>query len=130
MSEVVLDSSAVLAHIFDEPGADVVEAALPGALLCSVNLAEVVSKLHDRGLTDDEIKAALQTVDFEVVDFDRKLAVISGELRKETRHLGLSLGDRACLAVARQRSIVAFTTDAAWARAPAVKVRLLRRASA
>ena len=130
MSEVVLDSSAVLAHIFDEPGAIFVEEVLPGALLCSVNLAEVVAKLHDRGFSDDEIKCALETVDFDVVDFDRELALISGELRGETRHLGLSLGDRACLAVARQRDIVAFTTDAAWARAPAVKVRLLRDASA
>ena len=130
MSEVVLDSSAVLAHIFEEPGANLVEEVLPGALLCSVNLAEVVAKLRDRGLTDDEIKTALETVDFEVVDFDRELAVICGELRGETRHLGLSLGDRACLAVARQRDIVAFTMDAAWARAPSVKVRLLRGASA
>ncbi len=130
MSEVVLDSSAVLAHIFEETGADLVEEVLPGALLCSVNLAEVVAKLKDRGLSAAEIKTALETVDFEVVDFDRELAVICGQLRGETRHLGLSLGDRACLAVARQRDIVAFTTDSAWARTPDVKVRLLRGASA
>jgi ribonuclease VapC len=130
VSEVVLDSSAVLAHIFGEAGADLVEEVLPGALLCSVNLAEVVAKLYDRGLTNEEVKLALETVDFEVVDFDRELATISGELRVETRRLGLSLGDRACLALARQRDIVAFTTDAAWARAPAVKVRLLRGAPA
>jgi PIN domain nuclease of toxin-antitoxin system len=114
--------------MFGEAGADFVEDVLPGALLCSVNLAEVVTKLHDRGLSDDEVKIALETVDCEVVDFDRELATICGDLRKETRSLGLSLGDRACLAVARQRDIVAITTDAAWARAPAVKVKLLRGA--
>lgn len=125
MSEVVLDGSAVRAPIVEESGANLVEEALPGALLCSVNPAEVVAKLHDRGSSGAEITTALETV-----DFDRELAVICGELRAETRHLGLSLGDRARLAVARHRDIVAFTTDAAWARAPAVKVRLLRGASA
>jgi PIN domain nuclease of toxin-antitoxin system len=106
-----------------------VEDALPGALLCSVDLAEVVAKSEGRGLSGAEIEIALETVASEVVDFDRELAAICGNLRGETRKLGLSLGDRACLAVARQRDIVASTADAAWARAPDVKVRLLRGVS-
>ena len=126
MSEVVLDSSAVLAHIYGEPGAHVVEEFLPGALLCSVNLAEVVTKLRDRGMSEPEIKFALDTVDFHVVVFDEELALLCGELRTETRALGLSLGDRACLAVARRAGVIALTADAAWTKASGVRVRLIR----
>ncbi len=126
MSEFVLDSSAVLAYILDKRGADIVHEALPGAWLSSVNLAEVVGKLRERGMPLAEIERALAPVDFELVDFGAELAMICGDMRVLTRPLGLSLGDRACLALARQRDATALTTDEAWAKVPGAKVRLLR----
>jgi ribonuclease VapC len=119
-----------LAYLLEESGAAVVENALPGALLCAVNLAEVVSKLRERGMTRNEVEAALAPVGFEVVEFGAELAMICGDLRIETRQHGLSLGDRACLALARHRGCDVLTTDAAWARLTDMRVRLLRGASA
>ncbi len=129
MSDVVLDSSALLAYMLEEPGADVVEGVLPGALLCAVNLAEVVGKLRERGMTLDEVDAAIAPVGFEVVEFDEQLAMLCGDLRIETRAYGLSLGDRACLALARHRGFEALTTDVAWGRVADIRVRLLRGAN-
>lgn len=130
MSDAVLDSSAVLAYILNEPGAEIVEDVLPGALLCTVNLAEVVSKLRERGMPRDEVDIVMAAVGFELVDFGEELAMICGELRMITRAHGLSLGDRACLALARQRGLAAFTADAAWTRLPDFRVRLVRGAKA
>jgi PIN domain nuclease of toxin-antitoxin system len=112
--------------VLGEPGAEIVEAALSGALLCSVNLAEVVSKLREWGMTLAQAGTAVSDLGIEVVEFDETLALMCGDLRVETRKLGLSLGDRACLALARQRGCVALTADVAWARVTDPPVRLLR----
>ena len=69
MSEAVLDSSALLALLWNEPGADYVAAALPGALLSSVNLAEVVTKLCERGSSGSEGRELVESLGV-VVDFD------------------------------------------------------------
>lgn len=114
---VLLDSSAVLAVLFDEPGADRVEEVLPLAAISAVNLAEVVAKLHDRGVSEDDIAATLRDLDLSVVPFDEAIAVQSGRLRPLTRGLGMSLGDRACLATAQQGQFRVLTADRAWAGA-------------
>ena len=116
--------------MLEEPGADIVENALPGALLSAVNLAEIVGKLRERGMRLEEVDAALAPVGFEVVEFDAELAKICGDLRIETRGYGLSLGDRACLALARHRGCEALTADVAWAQLANMRVRLLRGANA
>ena len=113
MSDVVLDASAVLALLQDEPGSDRVLESLPGALICSVNLSEVVAKLTELGMPEPDIRLAL-SLGLEVVAFDEALAYSAGALRPVTRSAGLSLGDRACLALARSRSLPALTTDRAW----------------
>lgn len=114
-SVYVLDASAVLAAFFDEPGADVVAERMDGALLCSVNYSEVVSKLVDRGTPAQQIAEIMEQLDVEVVLADRELAMRAGLLRAETRGMGLSLGDRYCLALAASRNAVAVTADRAWA---------------
>lgn len=127
MSNAVLDSSAVLALLLAEPGSEQVRAALPGALLSTVNLAEVVSKLNERGMPADETRAAVEATGVEWVDFTADQACAAGALRGETRAAGLSLGDRACLALARLRSLPAITADAAWGRLPGFDVVVIRR---
>lgn len=111
----VLDASAVLAAFFDEPGAEAVADKMGGALLCSVNYSEVISKLVDRGTPAEQIVEIMAQLDVEVVPADRELAMRAGLLRAETRGKGLSLGDRYCLALAASSNAVAVTADRAWA---------------
>ena len=114
VSDAVLDSSAVLALLLAEPGSERVTAALPGALLSTVNLAEVVAKLCECGMPAPEARAAVEATGVELVDFGPDQACLCGELRNATRSAGLSLGDRACLALARLRDLPAITADSAW----------------
>lgn len=115
MSDVfVLDSSAVICLIDEEPGAEIVDRLLSKSLISAVNVAEVVSKLQERGGSDKMIDDTLAEFEFETIDFDLDQAKRSGKLRNITRFKGLSLGDRACLALAASRNAIAVTTDKAW----------------
>jgi ribonuclease VapC len=112
-----LDASAVLAVLNDEPGAEQVrEAMVQGAFVSAVNLSEVVAKLTERRFSNSAIEAALAQLEFEVVPFDERQAHIAGFLRRDTREQGLSLGDRACLALAATEGIPALTAERNWAR--------------
>ena len=126
----VLDASALLAALNDEPGADTVVAAVEGEeppLMSAVNLAEVVSRLAEHGLSEEEILEVLAQVPVTVIPFDREWAMRVGLLRPRTKQLGLSLGDRACLALGASLERPVLTTDRAWARADiGVDIRLIR----
>lgn len=111
---VVLDASAVLALMDAEPGEDAVAAVLPGALLSAVNLAEVVSKLAERGMPAARAHADALALGIEVVALDGDLALDAGALRPLTRAACLSLGDRCCLALARSRHAAVLTTETRW----------------
>jgi ribonuclease VapC len=113
---VVLDASALLAVLRAEPGADRVEPRLEGAGIGAVNLSEVVAKLDQDGVPEPEIHRAIGRLDLDVHAFDAKQAYAAGVLRRKTRALGLSFGDRACLSLAQRLGAVALTADRAWAR--------------
>jgi ribonuclease VapC len=127
MPDVVLDASVVLAAVFREEGHEVV-LTLPGTpLVSTVNLAEVRARLSDQGVDRDTIDSTLDLVNMRPVDFDPEQAALSADLRNVTRSVGLSLGDRACLALAMQRGAVAYTADRAWASVELpVAVKLVR----
>lgn len=110
----VLDASALLCLLFGEPGADRVELRLTGALVSAVNYHEVLAKLTDCGVDATEAQSMLAELDIEIVSVDRDQADTGGKLRPETRDVGLSLGDRSCLALALRRQAVAVTADRAW----------------
>ncbi len=114
MAVTVLDASALMALLLDEPGAAEVEAVLGGALISAVNLSEVAGKLAERNMPGAEIRLALDAVGAEAVAFDATQAYEAGALRPATRAAGLSLGDRACLALGRTRGARVLTADAAW----------------
>lgn len=116
MSDYVLDASAVLAVIQEEPGSEQIEAHLKTGCIGTVNLAEVVTKLQERGMTDAHIGEALSILDLDIRPFDAPTAIATGKLRAATRSAGLSLGDRACLALAASLGATALTTDRAWER--------------
>ena len=115
MSEIVLDASALMAVLREEPGAAAVEAMLDHAAISAVNLSEVQAKLVERGTAADLAWSSLVELDLDVVPFDAAQARVAGDLRTLTRARGLSLGDRACLALARALGLPAMTADRAWA---------------
>lgn len=112
---VVLDASALLAWTWDEPGAERVDAVIGGGRVSAVNWAEVLSRLIERGLTDEEARRSRSRFPVTVVPFDAAQALAAGLLRRSTRSAGLSLGDRACLALAQAEGLPAVTADRAWA---------------
>ncbi|MDE2904346.1 MAG: type II toxin-antitoxin system VapC family toxin [Chloroflexota bacterium] len=127
MSRAVLDASAMLALFRGERGADVVAGYRGDAVASAVNIAEVASRLSDEGLNPTEWHYALAMLELEVVAFDESQAFQSGQLRRSTRHRGLSLGDRACLQLAAIRGLPAVTADRAWVGlAVGVEVRVIR----
>jgi PIN domain nuclease of toxin-antitoxin system len=115
ISSAVLDASAVLAVLFDEPGAGEVRALLVNARVSAVNYSEVIAKALDRGEALLASLRRLAAMGFAVVSHDEGLARRAGELRLVTRKLGLSIGDRACLALAEREGLSVLTTDRAWA---------------
>jgi ribonuclease VapC len=113
----VLDASALLALALREPGAEIVSAALDqGAVISSVNLAEVVARLVREGWSDAAIGTSLRALSFEVEDFNSSVAWRAGLLYRLTRPFGLSLGDRACLALALELGKPALTAERSWAQ--------------
>ena len=127
MAELVIDSSAVLAWLNLETGAETVGSVLSVSLVSSVNLAEIMTKLVGSGHTDADATELVLRSDYDVIGFDQALALRAGALRRQTRHLGLSLGDRACLALAEREGLPVLTADRAWASLDiGVEIRLIR----
>ncbi|WP_324668090.1 type II toxin-antitoxin system VapC family toxin [Geochorda subterranea] len=116
MSRWILDASALLVMLHREPGSSMVEDALAeDAAIAAVNLSEVVAKLSDAGVPEPAIREALSAMPLTVVPFDEDLAYRAGLLRRLTRAAGLSLGDRACIALAQRTGAPVLTADRAWA---------------
>lgn len=125
----VLDASAVLALIYREPGHDYVANILSSAVVSTVNWAEVVAKLAQRGHPNPAAAAeGVRSLGVQVLPFIPADALRAGLLWPKTRGAGLSLGDRACLAVAAGiPEGVAVTSDRAWAELDVgVEVQLIR----
>jgi len=115
MNRIVLDASALLALLNREPGADkLTPQLLSSAASSTVNLAEVQSKLVSRGLDPAEAWEAALSPIRDSVDFSAEHARTAGNLVAQTRGLGLSLGDRACLALGLALKAPVYTADKSW----------------
>jgi ribonuclease VapC len=112
---VVLDASAFLAQLFQEPGHEQVDEMLATACISTVNLAEVLTRLVRDGIDLGEVIADVELSGLRVVPFDDVQAALAARLWPEVRRAGLSLGDRACLALAIDRDLPVMTADRAWA---------------
>ena len=114
MSTLVLDASAVLAVILAEAGADAVIPRLPGAFLSCVNLAEVATRALDLGKPLEDTAREIGRLPLHIAAYDAEQAYYTASLRLAGRPLGLSLGDRACLALAMTRKATVLTGDRDW----------------
>lgn len=127
MSGIVFDASAVLALLNREPGWQSAETALGDACISSMNVCEVLARLIERGVPEKAAWEIFHTLELESVPFGDGHAREAARLRGITRRQGLSLGDRACLALARALKRPALTADRMWANLDAgVDIRLLR----
>jgi ribonuclease VapC len=123
----VLDASALLCLLQEEKGSERVAEALPDAMIGAVNYSEVVAKLVEVGLSDVMVDGLMDKLQLRVIPFDRIQARLAGALRAATRKLGLSLGDRACLALAAVEGATALTCERIWTKFEApCKVETLR----
>ncbi|WP_071192555.1 type II toxin-antitoxin system VapC family toxin [Trichormus sp. NMC-1] len=111
---LVLDASALLAYLKDEPGSDAVEAILAESVISSVNWAEVIQKSIAASVVVEGMLDDLQALGLVVEPFTSEDGDVAGRLWEQTRSFGLSLGDRACLSLGLRLGVVVLTSDRAW----------------
>lgn len=127
MNNVILDASALLALVNQESGQELVAEVLSRSLVSAVNLSEVVAKLMDQAIPEDNIREILAALDLSVVPFDEEQGIVAGQLRSLTKKYGLSLGDRACLALGLQTQHPVMTADRDWAKLQiSLEIQLIR----
>ena len=126
MTSYVLDSSAILATVNVEPGYERVDSILSNSSVSTVNAAEVLSKLVERGIAPNDALEDLVRLGLKIKDFDISQAARAAELRPMTKKLGLSLGDRACIALAIQENAIAVTADKTWSKLDVCKIEIIR----
>lgn len=115
MNRIVLDASVLLAVIHQEPGFEKLTPEVLGhCVVSTVNLAEVQCKLITSGWAPDEAWEDATSPVSEIVPFGAEQAKVAGSLIAQTRALGLSLGDRACLALALWLNAPVYTADRSW----------------
>lgn len=112
---IVLDSSVILANMLQEPGGEVFGNLTEDFRISTVNLAEIVSKLSERGQSLQIIQRAVSPLVDNSIDLSVSQAIQAGLWRKETKRFGMSMGDRCCLALGLDLGATVYTTDRAWA---------------
>lgn len=111
---VVLDTSALLAFLLRETGHEQVAPALPHACISTLNLAETVGRFVRDGHDAQTITTQLRRVGIEFVPFTEEHATLTASLLPITKRFGLSICDRACLALAKSRDLPVLTADRVW----------------
>jgi PIN domain nuclease of toxin-antitoxin system len=124
---VILDASALLTILLDEHGADMVRPHMASAQMSIVNLCETYTRLIEAGLSKADADDQVAQLGLRIRSFREAHALEAAVLRPLTRHVGLSMGDRACLALARLNDLPVLTADRLWADLDiGVDIRLIR----
>ena len=125
---IVLDSSALVAAFFGEPGAERVIPLLQRAAIGTANLAEVLERLHRSGADPETSYLDVIDAGIEIVEVSHEHAIVAAQLRPPTKSLGLSLGDRLCLALALERTATVLTAEQIWSRVDiGLKIDVIRQ---
>lgn len=114
--QIILDASALLALLQEEPGSDEVEQNLSHAVMSAVNYSEVLTILVKTGFDEEEAVTLITDMLHEIIPFDAEQAALVAFLYKETKKYGLSFGDRACLALGQLKQATVFTADKIWSK--------------
>ena len=115
MGTAILDASALLALLNNEAGSEqVAHSIMDGAIMSTINVSEVIAKLSEANMPEEAIHETLDLLGIETITFDMTCAYQAGLLRPMTKALGLSFGDRACLALAQYLGLPAVTADKNW----------------
>lgn len=123
----LMDASALIALIRNEPGSDRVKAVFDDSEIHAVNLAEVVRKMISNGMPPAEVQALLEDLHLAVIEeFGQAQAYVAGQLAAENLRLGLSLGDSVCLTVAERMGMTAVTADRRWSGLQGRDVKILQ----
>ena len=126
MAAYVLDASALIAFLVREQGCEIVDRLIDDCWISTVNLSEVVAFLGRGGGSAATIREEVKALALNVVDFDEALGVDAGLMARQTKPIGLSLADRACLALAKRQAVAVITADRIWANvAEAVGVEIV-----
>ena len=127
MNEVVLDASALLVLINQEKGYQEVEESIANSCMSTVNMAEVAAILTKIGFTIDEARETITNIVNRIIEFDAKQACISASIYEKTKKFGLSLGDRACLSLGIDESLLILTADKVWSKLSlGIEIKLIR----
>ena len=130
MSKVIFDASALLALINDETGAKKLEPLIGNIIMSSVNVCEVAGKVYDAidDIDEEQCKSYIEPFIHSIIEFNKTQCFIAASLKSQTKHKGLSLGDRACLALGIQLGLPVYTADKVWAELeiPNLKIKLIR----
>ena len=126
-NKIIFDSSAILALLNEETGKEIASENLDRAIVSTINITEVATVLIRKGLNSKEIFNLLKETFLHIEDFDLEQSFIAASIDEVTKNRGLSLGDRACLALAKSKNLPVLTADKAWKELDIeVKIKLIR----
>lgn len=123
---IVLDASALLAYLFKETGYEVVARYIDDACISTVNLSEVAGRFVRDGINPVPLLQQIERTFIEVVPFSQTHALYAANLVLQTQQYGLSLGDRACLGLAKERQLAALTADNIWSQLVDIEIIQIR----
>lgn len=127
MNKIVLDASALLALLLEEPGNILVEKHIAFSMISAVNLSEVFATLTTVGIPQSDLESLVGSLVPEIIPFDEKQAHSAAIMRKDTKQFGLSLGDRACLSLAKIKNVPVLTADKIWEKLKVgVEIKIIR----
>jgi ribonuclease VapC len=125
MIEYILDSTALIALVGSESGSQRIADLLENSAISAVNLAETANKLLEKGFSQAEVRESLAKLELKVEDWSEAMAYRSAEFTQYNKSHGLSLGDRACLTLAKHLHATAVTSDRTWSRKPSLGVPIM-----
>ena len=126
MIDNVLDASAILTVLQNEKGQENVTPILETSAVSRINVTEVLTKLVEKRMSVDEASEVFDSLDLQIIEFDKEQSIKVAELRPLTKHLGLSLGDRCCLALAITKKLPAVTADKNRATLNFCQIKVIR----